>query len=93
MGEAVSQDSWCWLLDALEWTGQLSNRVKNLVQVEGRSLDDVAARWQEQLKAMLAAWERRDLVLLIRILECDIVAVLEEVQSRFEFYILRKESH
>lgn len=92
-GEGIPEDNWHPLLDGLEYTNQFLNSLKNLVKVEGTSPEELALRWQEQLGAMLSAWESGDNVLLADIMEYEILEILGEIQSYFAVYKLKQEGH
>jgi hypothetical protein len=93
IGEPVQEGNWLLLLDGLEWTNQLLQGIKGLIEMDSATLEEIASRWQEQLSEMLSAWENGDTVFLADILEYEILEVLEELQSYFQIYLSQGEEH
>lgn len=93
IGEPVQEGNWLLLLDGLEWTNQLLQGIKGLIEMDNATLEEIASRWQEQLSEMLSAWENGDTVFLADILEYEILEVLEELQSYFQIYLSQGEEH
>lgn len=93
IGEPVQEGNWLLLLDGLEWTNQLLQGIKGLIEMDNATLEEIASRWQEQLSEMLSAWESGDTIFLADILEYEILEILEELQSYFQIYLSQGEEH
>ena len=87
IGEYISLDDWLPLFDGLDWTSQLLQRLKELVDSEDLSITDLADGWQGQLEEMLSVWKNEDYILLADLIEYEILETLGELETNLKEYL------
>ncbi|MFA5536728.1 MAG: hypothetical protein WDA53_06135 [Bacillota bacterium] len=87
IGEYISLDDWLPLFDGLDWTSQLLQSLKKLVDSEDLPITDLANGWQGQLEEMLSVWKNEDYVLLADLIEYEILETLGELETNLKEYL------
>lgn len=89
-GETISQEMWLSILDGLDWTSHLLVHLSQLTDFEDNLIGEISVRWQRCLSEMETAWAVRNTILMAKILDSELIDVLEELQCCFQRYLSEK---